>query len=282
MDQGRTLEEIIDECKLEVDLGRPTGAADLNERLDLFLKLCEAMHYAHSKQVIHRDLKPANVMVGPFGELYVMDWGIARVVGQVDDFDSHGEALDLEGDVFDTQDGSIVGTVAYLSPEQARGEVVDLGVTSDQYALGLILFELVYLSKGIQRGKMRDMLRRAQRGQMAPFVHYNPTHSVPKELESIIRKACEYLPERRYTSVDELAEDIRRYMRDEPISVYKDPPLTVVMRWVSKHRLQAFALVVLVVVTGLGTALYSLTREQQLREQNWCVKQRSRNLASSE
>ena len=272
--KGRTLEEIIDECKQEVDLGRPTGAPDLFERLDLFLKLCEAMYYSHSRKVIHRDLKPANVMVGPFGELYVMDWGIARVVGQTDSLESNTEVnafaedLDLEGDAFDTQDGSIVGTVAYLSPEQARGEILDLSVSSDQYALGLILFELVYLAKGLQRGQMRDMLRRAQRGQMAPYVHYNPNETVPPELEAIIRQACAFLPERRYDSVDELAEDIRRYMRDESITVYKDPPLTVIMRWVSKHRLQAFALVVLVVVAGLGTALYSLTREQQLREQN--------------
>ena len=269
--KGRTFEEILDECKREVDYGQDLGAPDLFERLDLFIKLCEAMYYAHSKKVLHRDLKPANVMVGPFGELYVMDWGIARVIGQEDLSETSGvtdDAVDLKGDGFDTQDGAIVGTVAYLSPEQARGEIAGLRPASDQYALGLILFELVTLNKGIPRGKLEDMLRRAQRGQMAPFVHYSPSEDVSKELEAIVRKACGFVPEDRYPTMEALVEDLRRYLRDEPIAVYQDPPLTVIMRWVSKHRLQAFALVVSVIIAGLGTSLYSLTREQNIREHN--------------
>ena len=106
-------------------------------------------------------------------------------------------------------------------------------VASDQYALGLILFELITLTKAVQRGKTKDMLRRAQRGQIAPIVHYNPAVNVAPELQAIIHKACAFMPENRYDTVEDLADDIRRYMRDEPISVYKDPPLTVVMRWVS-------------------------------------------------
>ncbi|HUR28964.1 MAG TPA: serine/threonine-protein kinase, partial [Planctomycetota bacterium] len=149
--KGRELEEIF-ELAFE-------GQEDWNETraLGVILKVCEAMAYAHQKNVIHRDLKPANVMVGNFGEVFVMDWGVARLLGETDTHDLRLQtagttvALATERTAHEgtadsplyTMDGDIVGTPAYMPPEQARGDLQQLSARSDVYSIGAMLYHLI-------------------------------------------------------------------------------------------------------------------------------------------
>ena len=270
--KGRTLDELIQERILSVQLGKLHQGPSQEEFLEIFLKVCEAMAYSHAKQVIHRDLKPSNIMIGPYGEVYVMDWGIARVIGMKDiDVAEGGQGIDvekieLEGDAYTTQDGAVVGTLSYISPEQAQGEVEALDAKSDQYALGLILFHLITLQDPIPRGKLLDMLRRARRGQIAPIVHLSPKINIPPELEAIIEMATNNAPDKRYESVEYLAEDIRRFLRNEEVLARPDPPLEKVTRWVSNHRTKTLLTMMILALFALVSNIYNLNKQQSERE----------------
>ena len=120
----------------------------MDQRLEILIKICDAMHYAHVKGVVHRDLKPENVMVGSFQEVYVMDWGVATPLQDSLKLDKYEEevlrdaSLDVEDLGLHTINGQVIGTPRYMSPEQARGELSSVGPSADQYAVGMILYEL--------------------------------------------------------------------------------------------------------------------------------------------
>ncbi len=268
--KGRTLDELIQEKIYFVQNGKPDQGPTQDEFLEIFIKICEAMAYSHAKKVIHRDLKPSNIMIGPYGEVYVMDWGIARVIG-VEDIDISEdidiEKIELEGNAHTTQDGAVVGTLSYISPEQAQGEVEGLDGKSDQYALGLILFHMITLQDPIPRGKLLDMLRRARRGQIAPIMHLSSQIKIAPELVAIIEKATKNAPFRRYETTDDLAEDIRRFLRNEEVEARPDPPLSKVTRWVSNHRMKTLFSFMLLAVFALVSNIYNLNKQQSEREQ---------------
>jgi serine/threonine-protein kinase len=241
--QGKTLTSVLGEARRD-------GGGELAARLEIFLKVCDAIAYAHSKGVLHRDLKPDNVMVGRYNEVYVMDWGICRVIGSDN---PEADKLELAPGIGAaapserTQYGAVIGTPAYMSPEQASGRNPELDGRSDVYALGLILFEVVSLRQAITGKQVLEVLGRAAIGDKDPL--FGATH----ELRAIVAKATAADREQRYPTASALADDLRRVLRGEAPRCAPDNPLRRLARWVGRHRVAA--LVVIAALTALAGAV---------------------------
>ncbi len=269
--RGRTLTDIMAAARDALERGEALGEAlSLKARVELLLPVLNAIQYAHLRGVIHRDLKPDNIMVGAYGEVLVMDWGIARPIGKRD-------RVTVSGGVEKTRSGSLVGTPSYMSPEQASGATEELDGASDQYALGLILFELVTLRRALVADTSFETVVRAAAGHRAPIAHFNSREVIPRELRAIIEKATQRDPDHRYVSVAAFADDLRRFLRDESVLAEPDSMMQRAQRWVGRNRgltLGAgFGLLMLVfVVAGLlewrsAMALEAQREAAQRREQ---------------
>lgn len=267
--QGKTLTDLINETKKQLDKRGKLGKHhNLSARLEHFLKVCDAMHYAHRKGVIHRDLKPLNVMVGPFNEVYVMDWGIAKIISVNDDvFGDLTEKVGSSGedDTGETQVGQLLGTPAYMSPEQANGQNDIIDHRSDLFSLGLILFELVTLQRAYLADEQNTVLKKAEKARLAEAKPYPRQPTIPKQLISIIRKATQLDPDDRYATVDAFADDIRRYMRGVAIKARRDTLVQKLMRLMNRHRLAVLNIVVYTVLLSLVAVSWSFYQQQQAR-----------------
>ena len=265
--QGRTLAELLE--LHAVGNERWT----LARMLGILQRVCEAVAFAHERGVIHRDLKPSNVMVGDFGEVYVMDWGLARRLGveeepaarsmqqAVDDELSRGLTL--------TREGELVGSPAYMSPEQARGESAAMGPWSDVYALGAILHELLagrapYEKVG-EQATAAQILARAAAGPAEELV----SRTAPPELVAICHKAIAWRREQRYANVRELAADIERFLAGRTVKAMRTGAWIEARKWVQRNRSLASALAaaVLILVAGvIGTSIFAARADEKARE----------------
>ena len=271
--QGRTLSAILDEARAELARdGRRGERERLLLRLGIFLRVCDAMAYAHAKGVLHRDLKPDNIMVGRYHEVYVMDWGICRVIGSPDD----DAATTTSDAAARTQYGALLGTPLYMSPEQALGKNPELDGRSDQFALGLILQELATLRPPRAGGELMAVLARAAEGTRAPMAHVDPRLRVAPELRAIVARACAPAPAARYATVGELADDLRRFLAGEAVLARADNPLQRAARFVGRHRvgtalalltllLAAAAAVIVVLVAGQASVARARLHERRLQ-----------------
>jgi serine/threonine protein kinase len=207
------------------------SVASVPDRLRIFLRICEAVAFAHARGVLHRDLKPANIMVGQFGEVLVMDWGLAKVLRRgvlSGDSETDPEATVFEkpkqaavaGDATEisvvTGHGTVMGTPGYMSPEQARGDVEHLDARSDIYTLGALLRFL--------------LLGKAERASMAEVGRLD------KALEAICAKATAAAPAERYPNVSEMALDVSRYLDGLAVGAHLESLFEKAGRFYRRYR----------------------------------------------
>jgi tRNA A-37 threonylcarbamoyl transferase component Bud32 len=195
----------------------PESIASINDRIGIILKVCDALGFAHSKQVIHQDIKPDNIMLGDYGEVLLLDWGSSRP--SVSSGDSAVRQM--------------VGTPAYMSPEQARREKVDR--RSDIYCLGATLFHLLYLRHPTWADTPERFWEKKRRGTIDPLTIEEKT-VVPGPLADIVHKALHPDPARRYGSVRELGDDLRRFQAGQAVSAHRDTVGERVRRWYRGNR----------------------------------------------
>jgi tRNA A-37 threonylcarbamoyl transferase component Bud32 len=265
-------------------------AFSLQRRLEILLHVCDAIAYAHRRNVLHRDLKPENIMVGAFNQVLVMDWGIARIIGGPEEIPLSGRA---DNETYRTQVGVAIGTPAYMSPEQARGENESLDGRSDLYTLGLILQELLTLKRARKGATAAHTLYLAMEGERELVQPRARPHQAPRELVAVLDRATAREPDHRYASVEEFAEDLRRFLRDEPVTARPDTTTQRIGRWMARHRTTTLSLLLLLVASVVGLAFvgvagafavnevnrwYARTREARLEEIGGAVTAQARRI----
>jgi serine/threonine protein kinase/formylglycine-generating enzyme required for sulfatase activity len=234
----------------------------LRQLLGRFVAVCQAIAYAHSRGVLHRDLKPGNIMLGKYGETLVVDWGLAKVMGQADGETTEG-ALISSGDSGLTVTGNALGTPAYMSPEQAQGKVNELGPASDTYSLGVTLYCLLTGQVPFPDRDMGVVQGKVVRGDFPPPRQVNPR--VPRALEATCLKAMALAPQNRYPSPRELAAEIERWLADEPVKAHREALPARLARAVRKRPALTAGMGALLVtgLIALGVGLLLEERRQQ-------------------
>jgi serine/threonine-protein kinase len=259
--QGDSLKEALARFYRDrAGLAAGERALRLRQLLARFVAVCNAVAYAHSRGVLHRDLKPANVMLGPFGETLVVDWGLAKIVGRADGAAPGGALRPTpSADSAETQPGAALGTPAYMSPEQAAGRLDQVGPASDVYSLGATLYSLLTGRQPFTDREAAEVLRRVQRGDFPRPREVSP--DAPPALEAVCLKAMALRPEDRYGSAQELAADVERWLADEPVGAYREPAPARLARWARRHRasVMSAAATLAVLALSLGALAAVLT-----------------------
>jgi tetratricopeptide (TPR) repeat protein/tRNA A-37 threonylcarbamoyl transferase component Bud32 len=253
--KGDSLSESIDRFHTDAAAQKDAGRRSLELRrlLRRYIDVCNAVDYAHSRGVLHRDIKPNNIIVGKHGETLVVDWGIAKATGRPDTGAEERLLMPASASgTAETLPGSTLGTPAYMSPEQAAGELEAISPRSDVYSLGATLYCLL-TGKPPFAGKALEILPRVQRGEFPMPRTVNG--SIDRALEAVCTKAMAVKPEDRYGTCKALADDIERWMADEPVTAWREPMSRRVRRWARRNRTPVTAAGVALVAAIVGLAL---------------------------
>jgi len=289
MVKGRSLAQVLDELRQQPQTAEKEYS--LGKLLNILVSVCNALAYAHSCGVVHRDLKPANIMIGDFGEVYVMDWGLAKVLKRgaeapapmatvvtgvaaaapsavplsqsISTKRSSKVETSRQPEADLTQEGAVLGTPVYMPPEQATGKVEAIDQRSDVYSLGAILYEMLTLQPPVDKeGGYLAILMRVVQGEIVPPEQRARNRTIPKELSAIVMKALAKNPQNRYPTVEALRKDIERFQEGRSVSAKEDTYREAVWRLVKRNKALSAATAVLVVVLVWSSLSNYLARRQ--------------------
>jgi serine/threonine protein kinase/Leucine-rich repeat (LRR) protein len=291
--RGVTLQRVLDEIRH--GNSETLAKYPLSQLLTIFQKVCDAVAFAHSKGVLHRDLKPENIMIGEFGEVQVMDWGLAKIIGAISpeadaaipDNPARVARSGAEG-VLCTLDGQVMGSPHFMAPEQAAGRVESIDERTDIYALGGILYSMLTLHPPIETKRdLEQMLREILRGKIRPPSEFNsavqvaadapeseapvakglrhcPGKKVPPALAAVAMKALATHPAERYQHVADLQLDIAAYQSGFVTSAEQPNLFRLARLWIRRHRV-AFGVIAGFTVLAVVSAVVVLKMWLELR-----------------
>jgi tetratricopeptide (TPR) repeat protein len=233
--QGQTLKAAIH------TFHAPDGQCDQRTKertrlLKIFLDVCNAVAYAHSRGIIHRDLKPDNIMLGPFGETVLLDWGLAKLrdLSELAGPVPPSAPPALAGSSFHTADGSIMGSPLYMPPEMAQGHIADADARTDVYLLGATLYEVLTGRPPRQGANREEILEMARTSTPVPPRKIHP--DTPRALEAICLKAMSSARSARYESALQLADEVQCFLAGEPVAAYPEALPARAWRWMKRHH----------------------------------------------
>jgi serine/threonine protein kinase len=271
--RGLTLKVVLD----DIAAGKQDTIKQfpLGRLLTVFQKACDAVAFAHSKGIIHRDLKPDNIMIGDFGEVLVMDWGLAKRLGRADVNSDDTTSDDFPA--FRTTAGAVLGTPNFMSPEQAAGKIDELDGRTDIFMLGGVLYCILTLRPPFPGTTAQEALKKVSDGDIAPPMDFNfekpphcPDRTIPESLAAVAMKALKYRPDERYPTVRELQKDIENYQGGFATSAENASALKQAVLLVKRHKTEFFVLAfaVMALLAVGGTAVGRIVASQREAEKS--------------
>ena len=264
---GKTLHKYLKDI---ITLYKREGIENFDEkrsistRIEYLIKVCEAVEYAHCKGVIHRDLKPENIMIGNYGEVYVMDWGLACLM----DSEEKTGSETAKGNIHSKN--SLIGTPCYIAPELIKGEPCSR--QSDIFSLGMILFDIVTLQRAAKGKTVNNVLKNIVKRNYSPFKHRFLKKKLSNDLKAIFEKAVSPSLSERYKSAQDMAEDLKLYLMREETVARPDNIFRKSVRAMINHKMITSVVILSVLLCLAASTIYSLRsqnilmREQAIRE----------------
>lgn len=269
--RGETLDSLL--TKLDEKIPLYVDSYKMDRLLRIFLKICHGVAFAHSKGVIHLDLKPQNIQIGDFGEVIIMDWGLAKVITSASqekdtpvntktDIRKSGDSDHAELNV--TIDGVTKGTPGYMAPEQAAGRNSQRDVRTDIYALGAILYTIATRKAPLETTDVKTMLMDTMHGNIIPPRKRFPELEIPSALEAVIMKAMSLDPDDRYSSVKELRDELYAFINGYATAAERATPIKKAMLFAKRHKITITSLCIIsFLLLSFGSyALYEASRQK--------------------